>query len=36
MPTDESTIPIKREVLGRVFVPNAQREALLDEFEQSG
>jgi hypothetical protein len=36
MPTDESTIPLKRNVLGRVFVPKAQREALLDEFERSG
>ena len=36
MPTDDSTITLKRDVLGRVFVPKAQREALLDEFERSG
>lgn len=36
MPTDDPTIPLKRDVLGRVFVPKAQREALLDEFERSG
>ena len=36
MPTDETTLPHKRDVLGRVSVPKAQREALLDEFERSG
>lgn len=36
MPTVDSTTPLKRDVLGRVTLPAAQREALLDEFERSG
>lgn len=35
MPTVDSTTPLKRDVLGRVTLPAAQREALLDEFERS-
>ena len=36
MHADESTTIFKRDVLGRVTIPKAQREALLDEFERSG
>lgn len=36
MPTVDSTTPLKRDVLGRVTLPAARREALLDEFECSG
>ena len=36
MPTDEPPTILKRDALGRVSVPQAQREALLDEFERSG
>lgn len=36
MLTADSTPPLKRDVLGRVTLPAAQREALLDEFERSG
>jgi hypothetical protein len=36
MLTADSTTPLKRDVLGRVTLPAAQREALLDEFERSG
>jgi len=36
MHADESTTILKRDVLGRVTVTKAQREALLDEFERSG
>ena len=36
MHADESTTFLKRDVLGRVTVSRAQREALLDEFERSG
>jgi hypothetical protein len=32
---DEATTACKRDALGRVKVPKAQREALLDEFERS-
>ena len=35
MLTADSTPPLKRDVLGRVTLPAAQREALLDEFERS-
>ena len=31
-----ATTPLKRDALGRVCTPRAQREALLDEFERSG
>jgi len=34
--THEPTTILKRDVLGRVTIPKAQREALLDEFERSG
>ena len=34
-PTPTSTL-LKRDVLGRVTIPKAQREALLNEFERSG
>jgi hypothetical protein len=33
---DEATTVLKRDMLGRVAYPRAQREALLDEFERSG
>jgi hypothetical protein len=36
MPTDDLTILLKGDVLGRVFAPKAQQEALLDEFERNG
>ncbi len=36
MHADEPSIPYKRDVLGRVTLPKAQRETLLDEFERSG
>ena len=36
MLTADSTPPLKRDVLGRVTLPAAQREALLEEFERSG
>ncbi len=32
---NQSTI-LKRDALGRVFIPEAKREELLDEFERSG
>lgn len=35
MDSDEVTTVCKRDALGRVKVPKAQREALLDEFERS-
>jgi hypothetical protein len=36
MPTVDPTTLLKRDVLGRVTLPAAQREALLDEFDRSG
>ena len=36
MHTQEPTTLLKRDSLGRVTVGEAQREALLDEFERSG
>ena len=36
MHADKPPIPLKRDVLGRVTTPKAQREVLLDEFERSG
>jgi hypothetical protein len=36
MHDDKPTIPHKRDILGRITTPKAQREALLDEFERSG
>lgn len=35
MDSDEATTMCKRDALGRVKVPKAHREALLDEFERS-
>ncbi len=36
MHANESTTILKRDVLGRITIPKARREALLDEFERSG
>jgi hypothetical protein len=36
MHADDPTTILKRDVLGRITITKAQREALLDSFERSG